>query len=50
VERAETVHVEFTDDFRIEAGDALYVCGTPGELGGFFEQFPGTAPMEDSDI
>ncbi len=50
VERAETVHVEFTDDFRIEAGDVLYVCGTPGELGGFFEQFPCTAPMEDSDI
>ena len=44
VERAGTVHVEFKDDFRIEQGDALYLCGMPEALDDFFNQFPGSGP------
>jgi len=45
VERADTVHVEFKDDFRIQQGDALYLCGTPDAMDDFFDKFPESSPV-----
>jgi len=45
VERTDTVYVEFADDFRIEQGDALYLCGTPDALDDFFNQFSESGPV-----
>jgi voltage-gated potassium channel len=41
LERGTTVVVEFSDDFRIEAGDALFLCGAPDALEVCFTECPG---------
>ncbi|HUJ87645.1 MAG TPA: NAD-binding protein [Burkholderiales bacterium] len=40
LERAGAVVVEFSDEFRIAPGDALYLCGAPAALDACFAQFP----------
>ncbi len=44
LERGETVVAEFDDAFRIEAGDALYLCGDPGALDVCFTGLPDIRP------
>jgi len=40
LERGTTVVVEFSDDFRIVAGDALFLCGAPDALEACFTECP----------
>jgi voltage-gated potassium channel len=40
LERGDTVVVEFSDDFRIVAGDALFLCGAPDALEACFTECP----------
>ena len=40
LERGTTVVVEFSDDFRIVAGDALFLCGAPDALEACFIECP----------
>jgi voltage-gated potassium channel len=41
LERGEDVVVEFAADFRVAAGDALYLCGAPDALDNCCIEFPG---------
>jgi Trk K+ transport system NAD-binding subunit len=40
LERGDRVAVEFSEDFRILDGDALYLCGPPDALEACFKEFP----------
>ncbi len=40
LERDDEVVVEFDDEFRVAAGDALFLCGAPDALDACFEAFP----------
>ncbi len=44
LERKGAVVVEFGDDFRVAAGDALYLCGAPDALDACFDEFPQLRP------
>jgi Trk K+ transport system NAD-binding subunit len=46
LERDATVVVEFTDEFRIAAGDALFLCGAPGALDDCFTECPELRPRQ----
>jgi voltage-gated potassium channel len=40
LQRKAAVVMEFGDEFRIEAGDELFLCGAPGALDACFSEFP----------
>jgi Trk K+ transport system NAD-binding subunit len=42
--RGTAVVVEFSDEFRIVAGDELFLCGTPDALDACFNEFPELRP------
>lgn len=44
LERGTTVVVEFGDEFRVAAGDALFLCGAPSALDACFTEFPELRP------
>ncbi len=49
LERGDEVIVEFGDDFKVAAGDALFLCGAPGALDGCLAEFPEIRPRRPAD-
>jgi voltage-gated potassium channel len=45
LERGATVVVQFDDEFRITAGDALFLCGAPKTIDACFTDFPELRPQ-----